>query len=199
MHTYSEAELQPRLQELSPKRRVAFALMCVIRLAPHYRRYNDELRAGSSAQFDDLVEQLWHHVVSAELSAPVLDSAIRSCMKLVPSDDTVCWTALQPAAEDAVVALAYAYRAAATGAAQEAVWASRRAYEAMEQLAGQEALGIGYDEGARLAHPKVQAELSRQNRDLNVLSRADELANPRTLAWLRKVAEQEAILEFPVT
>jgi hypothetical protein len=83
-------------------------------------------------------------------------------------------TPLDPLAEDAVAALAYASQCQVTGEAENAVRAARRGYEAVDYIA-HTLEGMDYDtreaQAAILNKEYVQAELQRQLRDIAELER----------------------------
>ena len=119
---------------------------------------------------------------------------VDACMRLIPREDEGTWTVEQGPAEDAVAAAAYALRCRQNGKAQEAGWAARRAYEALHYFVKQAEKfdQKGPELVARvMAHPLVQAELERQQRDV------EELASGKTdLAQLRQRAKAESEYVF---
>lgn len=193
---YEEADRLRRVNELSPRGRVAFALLCATRLVPQYRRFHEKTGRGDPQRVEELAVMLWQHLTTARMSTDDLEQAVEHCMDLIPTEDDGWDDEVQASAEDAGAALAYAYRAAVTGDAQEAVWASRRAYEAMDHFAGRHETGSEYDEDARLRHPAVQSELSRQVLDIDALRQLDDSNDTQSLEHLRHRAEQEAVSVF---
>jgi hypothetical protein len=146
------------------------------------------------------MERLWRDVHGDTMSRGDIEAAVDRAMHLLPSEEDGWDEETQPYAEDAAAALAYALRARLTGDPQEAAWACRRVYEAADHFViATTGLPVGGSEAERvlLAHPVVQAELSRQRRDLNELS---GLANSATqdsqIDEMRRRSEQEAQLFF---
>jgi uncharacterized protein YjaG (DUF416 family) len=197
MKRYDEADRIRRVQALRSEDRVAFALLCATRLLPQYRRFHEKTRRGDAGAVEELAERLWQHLTSTRMILEDLERAVDRCMELIPNEDEGWDEQSQPYAEDAAAALAYAHRAAVTGDAREAVWASRRAYEAMDHFAGKSTVGSSYEEKARIQHPAVQAELSRQLRDIAELGQIDESNRVQSLERLRHRAEQEGASAFP--
>ena len=136
------------------------------------------------------------HLTGRQMPLEELKRGVDRRMDLVPSEDEGWDGEVQAYAEDAAAALAYAFRAAVTGDAQEAVWACQCAYNAMDHFAGRNETGSSYDEAARIRHPAVQAELSRQVRDIAELGQLDESDYVQTVERLRRRAEQEATSAF---
>jgi hypothetical protein len=114
-------------------------------------------------------------------------------MSLIPGENDQPWIEEQAYAEDAASAVAYALRALESGEPQEAAWAARRAYEAVDHHV-MSRLGIK-GESHVLGHPLVQAELSRQQRDLSELREAREPA-VEVFVRLRERARADASLFF---
>jgi len=84
------------------------------------------------------------------------------------------WSEYQTTAQDAASALAYALRCRRNGEADESAWAARRAYETIDNYVINHE-GIDTNEPGTemlvLSHPLIQAELTRQNRDVEELRR----------------------------
>lgn len=123
-------------------------------------------------------------------ASPPVRAALDEAERLVPSEDDGWDEPTQPYAEDAAAALVYAIRARLTGHAQEGAWAGRRAYEAVDHYV-RNVMQVE-DETTILSHPVVQAELSRQRRDLLELARLED----EGVRVLRRSAEAEASLVF---
>src|SRR5262245_49626325 len=101
-----------------------------------------------------------------------LDCYIDTCTQLMDEVVDAPWIEQQAAAEDATAALAYALRCRKTGKAQEAAWAARRAYDALDDyVINREGIDTNAPDGdiRVLAHPLIQAEFERQNRDFEEL------------------------------
>jgi len=196
MHKYDEADRLQHVEGLSSRGRVVFALLCAARLLPQYRRFHESTQRGDPRAVEALAERLWQHVMGRQVSQEDLERAVDQCMDLIPTEDDGWDEQTQPYAEDAAAALAYAFRAAQAGNSQEAVWASRRAYEAMDHFAGRETGNASYDEKARIQHPAVQTELSRQLRDIAELRELGESNDVQIVKRLRQRAKREATATF---
>ena len=190
---YDEAANVRKLHRLPPRLRVAFALLPAIRLLPAYRRYHERTGQGDPDALRALVEGLWQDLGTGEMGAADLQGGLDRCMALMPEEEEGWDAETQPQAEDAVAAAAYAWRARSTGEAQEAAWAGRRAYEALDQFVASLAAEPQVSAESILAHPLVQAELGRQQRDLETLAGLAREADPLSgLTGLRRRSEQEA-------
>ena len=100
-------------------------------------------------------------------------------MKLIPQEEEGPWIPEQADAEDAGAAVAYALRCRQNGRGQEAAWSARRAYEALDRyVINREDIDVNVPgaETQVLAHPLVQAELTRQLRDLQDLATGPDTA-----------------------
>lgn len=189
-YEFDEANRLRHLKELTPRSRIAFALLCATRLLPQYWRFSERTGRGDPQALQQLAESLWQHIEGTPMAFDALDHAVGQCMDLIPAEDDGWDEETQPYAEDAAAALAYAYRAAVTSDAQEAVWASRRVYEAMDLFAGRSAADFSYAEDVRIRHPAVQMELSRQARDLDDLGQLEGCDIMQSLEALRRRAEE---------
>jgi hypothetical protein len=130
------------------------------------------------------------------MTADEVEAGIERCMSSIPQEDEGPWIEQQAAAEDAGAALAYALRCRKTGESQEAAWAARCCYEALDHFvinrddidtneAGAEAVVV--------ADPLVQAELIRQQRDLEVLRLHGEEKDMAARLRLRAIAEASLV------
>lgn len=119
-----------------------------------------------------------------------LEEQIKSCMELISREDAEPWVSDQEVADDALAALAYALECRRTGLGKEAAWAARRSYETLDTyVINHENIdtNIPGAEAQVLAHPLVQAELARLQRDLDEL-----LHGAITIDRLRERAKAEA-------
>jgi uncharacterized protein YjaG (DUF416 family) len=193
---FNEQALMRDLERLPPPFRTAFAATVAERLLPAYEHFARRTGRGDSAKLVAILQRLWLDLEGNGTSAERNDD-IAVCMNLIPQEDSGAWIAEQAYAEDAAAALAYALRSRKTGAAQEAAWAGRRAYEALDHfIIAQEDIDTN-EEGAELrvlSHPLVQAELSRQRRDVSELMNKDNLVE--VVDRLRKSAKAEAETVF---
>src|SRR5260221_8376497 len=186
---YDESALVRDLARVSVKLRVGFAASCAERLYPAYAEFCRLSRRGNRAALAEVLDQVWQHLLGDEMSIEQIGLALRRCMALIPGEDDEPWIDEQAYADDAASAIAYTLRALEDGESQEAAWAARRAYEAADHHVSHR-LGIE-GESQVLSHPIVQAELSRQRRNLEeLLGGRDESAGP--FVRLRDRARTEA-------
>jgi uncharacterized protein YjaG (DUF416 family) len=163
---------------------------------PAYVRFQEQSGRGNSRELAAILERLWRDLEGDPMTSLDIDVSIERCMSLIPREDEGPWIEQQAAAEDAVMALAYALRCRKTGESQEAAWAARCCYEALDHFvinrddidvneAGAEAVVV--------AEPLVQAELIRQQRDLDVLRLHGEEKDIAARLRLRAVAEASLV------
>jgi hypothetical protein len=116
-------------------------------------------------------------------------------VELFPKEDDGPWIPEKSEADDAAAALAYALRCRLTGLSQEAAWAARRSYETLEEYIILD-LGIDINNHSELEgmvmNSLVQAELGRQQRDLDEL-----LRDAVTIEKLRERSVAEATSFLP--
>ncbi len=154
-----------------------------------------------------MLTQLWDDLAGNRMSERSIQTSIDECTLLLPGEHEGRWVPEQDYADDAVAAAAYAFECRLKAGAQEAVWSGRRAYEALDSYVGiTENIDWrgGPDERARaesriIAHPLVQAELARQNRDLKELTHADAVGLQRTIKQIRRRARSESSIFFRST
>lgn len=201
---FEEAQLSKTIEQLPGQLRPAFAAACAERLLPSYSKFSKRTGRGDPNKLSTPLGRLWDDLSGSLMSDAEIDSEIETCMALVPREDQGPWVMEQAAAEDAASALAYALRCRKNGLAEEAAWAARRAYEAVtyfcENIADSGSRRVRMldysqrrSEYARhLANPLVQAELARQQRDLDEL-----LKGAVTVGQLRKRSQEEAAQFLP--
>ena len=142
------------------------------------------------------LDRLWRELEVPFLSRKEIEECIAAIAALVRDEDDEPWDPDEVPWQDGIAALAYSFRCLATGSSQEAAWAARRVYEALDCYVTQrDSTDVSSAEGERrvLADPLVQAELIRQQRDLDALGRltdARDLAN--ALGGFRERANAEA-------
>lgn len=197
---YDESSNREALGLLSPPLRVAFALLCASRLTYAYEHFCERTGRGNAVAFRAAFERLWLDALGVEAMTvtEVADTA-ELCMRLVPSEEDGWDEETQPYAEDAAAALAYAARARMTNDPQEAAWAARRVYEAVDRWVLVETglpVGDASRERAIQQHPRIQAELSRQKRDLAELGMGDGRIDPSRLEEMRQRSRAESACPF---
>lgn len=166
MVAYDQQSLKCGLTGLTRLGRMLFALSCAERLYPLYELYTKETGKENENCLRSILDGLWKSVVRGETIAE--ESSLDDYDYLIPNDSAE-WTRLNPLAENAAAALAYAWRLHATGETQNAVWAATQGYEAVDYIA-HTLQAIDFNEpgaeGRILQTEYVQAELQRQLRDL---------------------------------
>lgn len=187
---YDEPALVQRLSRLAPGARAVFAAACAERLLPVYRWAQEHTGRGDSDRLAEALSAVWR---ALEGNCVDLQRPLDEALALVPDEDET-WIDAFGYAEHAAAAVAYAIRACLTDDPQEAAWAARQAYEALDlRVTTRDNIDVntpGAEE--RIARDVlIQRELSRQQRDLQVLSRRAHQLSAVT-ARLRQQAEQEA-------
>jgi hypothetical protein len=194
MLIYDEPHLVHKLSLLPSILQVAFAATCAERLFPAYGAYCRRAGQGDEVMLRELLDRVWEDLFGNKMTLEQVQEALARCMDLIPHEDDGPWVDEQPYAEDAASAAGYALRALEGGGPQEAGWAARRAYEALDHYVIHH-FGIE-DEEQILAHPLLQAEFARQERDLDECGTApDPIA---LMVRLRERAQAEATSYFGV-
>jgi len=188
-----------RLSGMPRPLRVAFAGLCAERLLPAYVRFSEEARRGNPGELAGILDHLWTDIEAGAVVPADIDSRLEKSMALVPGEDDVPWVESQAAGEDAAEALVYALRCCKTGDGQDAAWAAECVYEALDNFVINELNLDMNSPGAGdhvLSHPLMQAELARQQRDLEELSATDGQLTAEVVRCLRARAREEAKILF---
>jgi uncharacterized protein YjaG (DUF416 family) len=197
---YDEQKLIEMLSTLPQRLRVVFAALCAERLLPSYTKFCEQTGRGGAQELTLILQQLWEDLESEKMGAEEIQAKLDVCMSLIPLQDEGWLGEQQAYAEDAAAALAYALRTKKSGDPQEAAWAARRAYESIDHyVIHHECIGINEPggEGRILSHPLVQAELLRQQRDLEDIFRLERrVERTLTLGSLRARAQADAAQFF---
>ena len=192
---FEEAQLLSKIEHLSRHDRTAFAGACAERMLRAYFKFSDRTGRGNPHKLREILTRLWSDLAGNAMSEAEAEAQIRETNDLIPCADDLPWVPEQPAAEDAAEAVAYALRSRQSGSSQEAVWAAYCAYEALDDFViNHEHIDTNI-EGAHarvLAHPLIQAELLRQQRDLEEI-----LRGTITLQQLRERSKEEAAYFLP--
>ena len=157
MYRYDSAELKRRLGELPATARVAFALACAERLTAYSRHSSDSVEYELAKAARELGRR---YVAGAAIADDELD-ALTSRLESSPDID-----------DDDMAACAFVLECMSTGEVQPAVWAAERALDARERAAERRMVIKVYTpeiDAALLADPDTQAELARQQADLDAL------------------------------
>jgi uncharacterized protein YjaG (DUF416 family) len=171
---FDEPCLIARLAKLPNELRVAFAALCAERQLPNYIQFSARSGLGNPNVLREALGSIWEDLQGRSVSNAQLESILERCMALIPngSADTEEETAY---ADDAAASVAYTLRARLAGDPQEAARAARRAYESVDQfiLSQFNSTIVRRDREALMAsHPLAQAELQRQQTDLQDLQSA---------------------------
>jgi uncharacterized protein YjaG (DUF416 family) len=197
---YNEAANTETLERLPAQLRVAFALLCAIRILPSYERFHSRTGRGDPGALNALSDRLWQDITGDPMTEAEVQLAIDRATRLVPTEDNGWDQETQPYAEDAAAALTYALRTRLTGDAQEAAWASRRVYESADHFVIA-LTGITPDTSSQelevMTHPVVQNELARQRRDLRELTDLAALVpHDARVMQMRRRSEEESLAFF---
>jgi uncharacterized protein YjaG (DUF416 family) len=169
---FSEQWLIKKLDELPAPLRVLFAATAAERLLPAYLNYSRLTGRGNPAALSAALERLWRDIEGQRMNGEQVEESLELVMKLIPREDDSSWVPEQAWAEDAATAVAYALRCRENGRSTESAWAARRAYEALDHFViaktGIDISRPGANEEV-LSSPLIQAELSRQRRDMDEL------------------------------
>jgi hypothetical protein len=153
-------------------------------------------------------ESLWDDLTGDPMPDVEVQSKIDACMALIPQEDDGPWIMEQATGEDAAAAAAHALRCRQNGEVQEAAWAAQRTYEAIfyyveyrDYPPGSQVHAPPYPhEQSQLARvnadPLVQAELGRQQRDIEDLLAAGDEDVRQIAARFRDRAVAESAIFF---
>jgi uncharacterized protein YjaG (DUF416 family) len=200
---YNTEQLIEKLDHLPRSFRVIFAAACAERLLPAYTTFSGLTGKGDPETLVRTLARLWEDVGGDLMTESEVQASIDACTALIPYDEDEPWFVEQCSAEDASTAVLYALTCRQNGNSQEAMWSARRAHSAIDQFVINRENIVMWRPGARervLAHPLIQAELARQQRDIDELLNAAEAdANVRqTAARFRERAKAEAGIVFGV-
>jgi len=191
VQTRDESLLIDTLSQLSENARAAFAAACAERLMPYYVQYAKLFKKGDPAVLREGLDLVWEHALDRQPPVKGLQPLAARAMELAPGDGDK-WTALNRLAENAAAAVYYCLECRMKGDTKNAVLASRQAYEAVDYLTQNIRhiqFGSRESEEAILRDRLVQDELSRQQRDLELLETGD--LNHSALHVMKARAERE--------
>ncbi len=184
---FDEAGLVSRLTSLRPGLRAVFAALCARRLVA-MTESEAVAEKGVVLDLGRLAERIWDSLESNSLTNEVANKYLDAAMDLVADDESDTASKFE---EDAASALAYTCRAWITQDPQEAAWAARRAYEAVDRyVIRREGIEISVSgaEEIVVGHVLVQAELRRQESDLQALETLDDA--PDAASELKKLLDE---------
>lgn len=182
-------QLLQKIEGLPRQLRTAFAAACAERMLAEYARYSEQAQIGKPDVLKSILTRLWQDIGCDEMSQTEIELAKETCDKLVPArpHPSVPGPII---VEDAPAAVLYALECHQSGMAQQAAWAAECARETLEEsvMEKEEIQGYPAEVNDRLdRHPLLRAEVARQNRDLDDLSR-----RAVTLDELRQRSQKEA-------
>jgi len=201
MQNFDEARLISEIRHLPAPLRVAFAAACAERQMSAYRQFEERRRRASPNALDLALQDVWAHPDQPQ-DPEELEQQIESLMSIVPQEDDIegPWNQDATNAQNAGMAAIYALRTKVRGDPQEAAWAARVAYEAVDNFViNSEDIDTNTpgEELRVLAHPLVQAELTRQRIDLEDLRAHASEALPTAVARVRNRATADSSRFFP--
>jgi uncharacterized protein (UPF0147 family) len=182
---YDQNKLRERIHQLPKSHRTIFAAACAERLLPSYSSSN-----SSGEDFKEAMLLLWNDLIDDPVPENQLRAAAKRCEKLIQGDEDD---------QDAPVAVAYALRSIWEEGTEEAQWAATRAYNSVDAFLTERESGpiLTKDMMRRISeHPIVQAELLRQQRDLDDLLNARGESVKLVAARFRDRAKEEANFFF---
>jgi len=115
------------------------------------------------------LDELWESIIRGKPCGEL--SFLKRYESLIPGEE-VPWTPLNPLAENAIAAVAYACKCQVEGTTECALWAAVQGYEAVDYIA-HTVEGIAFEgpeaEGAILSNEYVQGEIENQLREIGQL------------------------------
>ena len=192
---FDEASLVKQLSRLPADSSLAFALCCATRQLAACNKYAEHFVTESLDFVRVINEQLWATVTGNASAKIDWRAMLEQVMEFLPEQQDH-WEPFHVYADHAISSLAYSIRCLLNADAQEAAWSARRAYEAADQAAIRDLdarVGLSGTEARILAHPIVQRELQRQERDLQLLESA---MSKQVLNSLRAFSLSEPMLSL---
>ncbi len=200
---YSRVQLTRKLDRLPPPLRVLFAATCAERLLPAYINFLDLTARAEPETLTCILTRLWEDIAGNPMKEGEAQANISTCMDLIPPDDDMSLPVESSYAEYACSSVIYALMCRQGGHGQDAMWSAEQVYDALDHFVivlGNVDLNTMGAERRIVAHPLIQAELARQQRDIEeLLGAAEADANVRqTAARFRERAKGEAGIVFGV-
>lgn len=193
---FDEQKLIAQLVRLPVPLRIAFAASCAERQMRSYRLFKAQwLRAAPDAM-QGALDDIWNRPYEVD-DAGAFEEYVEGLMALIPQEASMqnSWSQEATNAQNAGMAVVYALRTMLRGEPQEAAWAARVAYEALDNFViNNEGIDPSTPGGqARvLMHPLIQAELRRQERDIQELLATSGQEITDAIMSLRARAKAEA-------
>ena len=171
MLRFDETRLVSELKRLARSLRVLFAAACAERQMASYCRFLRHSKREGSDPLISALEDVWSNPSKADEHE--LQRQLTICMGIIPHEDLIQpWSEEATYAQNAAMSVAYALRARISGEAQEAAWSARVAYESLDHfIISKTSINTNLPgaEQRVVSHPVIQAELSRQSRDIEEL------------------------------
>jgi uncharacterized protein YjaG (DUF416 family) len=185
---FDEPDLIARLTRLPSKLRVVFAALCAERQLPNYIQFSERSGLGNPNVLKQALESIWQDIQGQPLTKPQLKTMLERCEALVPTTGEEDTKEEAAYAEDAAASIVYAIGARLTDDPQEAAWAARRAFESVDYFVMSQIDSTtitGEHLRFALSQPIVQAELRRQQADLQDL----QLASAEKSLWASAISK----------
>jgi hypothetical protein len=196
---FSKAQLTRTLDRLDPHLRVVFGAACAERLVSACISFSVLGKKGKSEVITRSLARLWKDVAGEPMTEDEVQASIDTCMALIPTDDDLTSDAEEAYAEDAISAVIYALTCRQNGDSQEAMWSAQCTCAAVDYftISREEFVPKPVSDPSRaFAHPLMQAELARQDRDLAELLRVDDADVRQIAAQFRDRAKAESKIFF---
>jgi uncharacterized protein YjaG (DUF416 family) len=192
---FDKTQLLAKIAQLSEQDRTAFAAAIAERMLGAYAKYSNRTGRGSPSQLREILESVWANLAGIPMSEQGIATMIDRATGLLPGEDHRPWVLEQGAAEDAVSAVIYSLRSRMSGLPEEAMWAATVACDAVDDFViNRDDIDMNSpgSEARVVADPLMQAELGRQQRDLDEL-----LRGTATLQGLQERSKSEAAQFIP--
>lgn len=192
---FEKTQLLAKIAQLSEHDRTAFAAAIAERMLGAYAKYSDRTGRGSPDPLREILARLWADLAGIPMSEQEVATMIDRAEGLLPGEDHRPWVLEQGAAEDAVSAVLYSLRSRKSGLPEEAGWAATVACDALDDFVINRDDIDTNDPGSEArvaADPLMQAELARQQRDLEEM-----LQGTTTAQGLRERSKSEAAQFIP--
>lgn len=161
-----------RLSGLPPVLRAVFAAACAERVLTGVTAILERTRPRALETLRTVVDRIWQVLEGDALKSEEFEDYLRRCEALVPDLDLEAPTPGLAQQDDAALTACYAIRALLGGDSEDATRAAEKSYDLLDSYVTN-SLGVSWDrpedEDEVLGHPVIQAELRRQQRDLDEL------------------------------
>lgn len=168
---FDETKIASRLKQLDHRSQVAFALSCVERMLPNYRAFQREHGWGNVQALIQGVEFAWKWIDGLIIPSARLSEVGAACYEQAPDTEDFQSQFVSPAL-DAATATTVLLDLIQTGDSAKALEIASLSRDTVDmfvqELEEMQANSPSLEEQIRL-HPLMQAELERQNGDLDAL------------------------------